>query len=36
MILIGITFKFFVVDDEKFVRCDLSDDVVFDKLIKCC
>ena len=29
MILIGITFKFFVVDDEKFVRCDLSDDIVF-------
>ena len=36
MILIGITFKFFVVDNEKFVRCDLSDDVVFDKLIKGC
>ena len=36
MILIGITFKFFVVDDEKFVRRDLSDDVVFDKLIKGC
>ncbi len=36
MILICITFKFFVVDDEKFVWCDLSDDVVFDKLIKGC
>ena len=36
MILVCITFKFFVVDDEKFVRRDLSDDVVFDKLVKCC
>ena len=36
MILISITFKFFVVDDEKFVRSDLSDNVVFDKLIKGC